>query len=182
MKARDRLLLAAARAYQDALGMPPGESVEARAKWIDQAMQVEHAPDAEVTVSLRDLIEVTRAAKDVERLRLELEHERQEGDRFWQVWRRALGQFANDGRDWNARARAALRELGLLTKTKRKKDNSELVARWSALTDPNAGPPEGQRLSKRAALQLLSQETGVAPGTLKQRLYHEGVKIGVRDL
>lgn len=183
MNARDRLLIAAARAYQTAHEVPASEPVEARARFMDRE-RLEYVPDieVEVTVSLRDLIAVTRAAKDGELCRHALEREREENMKWWRDWFRARECFRNDGRSWKSRASAALRELGLLGRTKRELDNGLLLARWSTLTDPNVGPPEGPRLSQRAALLLLAAEKKMEPGTLKQRLYREGVKIGVRDL
>lgn len=181
MNARDRLLLTAARAYQAAYGVPSSEAAEARAKWLDQSMHPANAPDIEVTVSLRDLLEITQAAKTAEHCRRELERERNENMKWWRDWFRARECFRNDGRSWKSRASGALRELGLLGRTKRELDNGLLLARWSTLTDPNVGLPEGPRLSQRAALLVLGSETGIDPGTIKKRLQRKGVNVTVYD-
>lgn len=187
MNPRDRLLLATARAYLQAMGFPDDAKPEDYARHLEHLSEADvrlvQAPDIEITIPIRlhDALQLAKSAKDAPYWKAQAETEHHNWLQWVRAWRAALAALTSDpALTWKSRASSALRAMGLLGRTKRTKEHPELLRRWSTLTDHHVGPPEGPRLSQRAALLLIATETGIDPETIKKRLQREGVKVSVR--
>lgn len=190
MNARHRLLLAAAKAYIEAMRLPAGEKPEDHARFLEMLAGTTPAsdarlfqiPDIEVTLTVRlhDIMEVNKQARDLAWWK-ELERTaKADADDMWRHWadaRDALEDTTIGG--WKARASAALRKIRLLDRTKRHKRHPGILDRWSTLTDPHVGLP-GPRMSQLDALLLIAGEAGMSPANVKRILRKEGVNVTAR--
>lgn len=150
---RGRLLLAAARAYIEARGLPADARPEHYARWL----AANRAPDETegVTVPI-PLADVLAAAQEIERGKFDREQGARESaavDSWITAWTDARAIMADPTRgDWKKRAALAVRALHLRG---RQRDPDALLWRWRELTD---GYADHAKPDKRAALERLGLE------------------------
>lgn len=165
MSARDRLLLAAAKAYAEAYNFPP-ENTIGRARWIGRQRPDPKSPQADQILKLEltynDVLELAKHCTDAERYQQWYENEKRSLDSWFAALGRARKILSSGRGEWKKRASDALREIGLIYGPKRKKNLTAMVQR---LIDLEAG-----EVSKTDALEIVAAEESVTVEAIKKRL------------